>query len=111
MLKRSEKFHAFKKGLYCESVGFIWGLFPSSHVSSGCAPRSAVPVVKQVRDVEELRSGYQLRRFDLVSAQLLNASFNGVAVLRILMFDNAHGYTVNKENYISSVALSCRWLE
>ena len=66
----------------------------------------AIPIVEQVRDVEYLRRADQFRRLHLIAAQLFDAAFDGVAVLRILVFDDAHRHAVDAKHHIRPVALA-----
>ena len=71
----------------------------------------AVPVVEQVRHVEELRRSHQLGRLPFIAPQLGDAPFYRVRVLRVLVFDDGHRDAVDHEHYIGAVAFSGRRLE
>ena len=97
VLQRAQEVRALEERLHREAIGLVGRLLPARHVAAGGVPGDAVPVVEQVRDVEELRRADQLRRLDLVAAQLLDAALDGVAVLRVLVLDDADRHAVDDE--------------
>src|SRR6185369_7413393 len=60
------------------------------------------------RDVEELRSTDELRFLGLVTPELFHATLNGVAILGILVLDDADGDAVDDEHDVGAVALARR---
>ncbi len=59
LLERSQELGRLEETLHCELVGFLWPLLPPCHIPPIGVPRHAVPVVEQVRDVEQLGRGDQ----------------------------------------------------
>ena len=53
----------------------------------------------------------QLRRLDLVAAELLDGALDGVAVLRVLVLDDADRHAVDEKHQVGAVALARRRLE
>ena len=97
--------------LHREAVGLVRRLLPRAMIAPRRVPGDAVPVIEQVRDVEELRRADQLRRLDLVAAQLLDAALDGVAVLGVLVLDDADRHAVDDEHHVGAVALAGGRLE
>lgn len=59
-----------------------------------------------MRDVENLRRADQFRRFEFVAAELLDSALDGVAVLRVLVLDDAHRHAVDDEHDVGPIALA-----
>jgi len=60
---------------------------------------------------EELRRADQFGSFFLVTAELGDAAFDRVSILRVLVLDDAHRQPVDKEHHIRAVAFAGGWLQ
>ena len=69
-------------------------------------PSDAIPVVEEVRDVEELRRSHQFRRLLLVASQLGDAPLDGVGVFGVLMLDDGDWHAVDDKHHVCAVALA-----
>ena len=106
MLQRAQKIRALEEGLHREAIGLVRRLLPARHVAAGGVPGDAVPVIEQVGDVEELRRADQFRRLDLVAAQLLDAALDRIAILGVLVLDDADRNAVDEEHHVGAIALA-----
>ena len=61
--------------------------------------------------VEELGCPQQLRRLQLIAAQLRKAPLYGVGVRGVLVFNDGDGHAVDREHDVGAIALAGRRLE
>src|SRR5687767_7446027 len=92
VLQGAQEVRALEERLHREPVALFGRLLPSRHTTPVRVPGYAVPVVEQMRDVEQLGRSDQLGRLELVPTKLFYGALDCVAVLRVLVLDNAHGY-------------------
>ena len=110
VLQRAQEVGRLEERLHREAVGLLALLLPPRHEAAVGVPGDAVPVVEQVRDVEELRRADQLRRLLLVALELRHGPVDGAAVLRVLVLDDADRHAVDHEHDVGAVALAGRRL-
>ena len=67
------------------------------------APRRGVEEADQVRDVEDLGEGHQLRRLLVVAPDLLHRDLHPVLLRRRLRLDHRHGDAVDQEDDVRPV--------
>jgi len=101
--ERAQKVGGLEEGLNRELVGLLGLLLPARHVAAVGVPGHAIPIVEQMRDVEELRRTNQLGRLLLVALELGHTPIYCAAVLGILVLDDADGNAIDDEHHIRSV--------
>ena len=106
VLQRAQEIIAFKERLHSKAVAFFRGLLPPRHVTAVCIPRHTVPVVQQMRHIEQLGCGQQFRGLQLITPQLLDGALNGIPIFRVLVFDDSDGDAVDHEHHVGAVALT-----
>ncbi len=62
-----------------------------------------------MRDVEDLRRADQFGRLDLIAAQLLDAALDGIAVLRVLVLDDADRHAIDAEHDVCPITFAGGW--
>ena len=109
VLQCAQKVIAFKERLHSKAVAFFRGLLPPRHVTAVRVPRHTVPVVQQMRHIEQLGCGQQFRGFQFISPKLLDGALDGITIFGVFMLHDGDGNTVDHEHHIGAVTLSCRW--
>ena len=109
--QRAQKIGRLEERLDGEPIALLWLFLPAGHVPARCVPGNAVPVFDQVRDIEELRRGYQLRGLDLVASQLRDGPLDGIGILGVLVLHDGNRHTVDHEHHIRPVTLAGRRLQ
>ena len=109
--QRPQKRGRLEERLDREPIAVVRAFLPARHEAARGVPRHAVPVVEQVRDVEELHRPQQFGRFRLVASHLHDALFDGVAVRGILVLDDGGRHAVDDEHHVRTVPFAGRGRE
>ena len=108
--QRAQEIGGLEKRLHREPVAVVWALLPARHEAARGVPGDAVPVIEQVGDVEQLGGSDQFGRLLFVAPQLRDAPLDGVAVRRVLVFDDGDRHAVDDEHHVRATALAGRGL-
>ena len=84
------------------AVGLVVLLLPPRRESARDVPGDAVPVVEEVRHIEQLRRRHQLGGDLLVAPQLRQPFLDGVAILRVLVLHDRRRDPVHEEHHIGA---------
>ena len=94
-----------------KTIGLVGLLFPARHETPIHVPGHPVPVVEQMRHIEELGGSQQFWCFQFVTTQLLDRPLDGITVFGVFVLDDTHGHTIDHEHQVCTVALARRGLD